>query len=89
MRSDNNKEVSQLPEELQQYDHKLVEKIQNEILQDSGKRPVMFEDIAGLEFAKKCVQEIICWPMMRPDLFTGLRALPKGLLLFGPPGTGE
>lgn len=52
---------SHLPLELQQYDAKLVEKIQNEILQDCGKRPVVFADIAGLEFAKKCVQEIICW----------------------------
>lgn len=50
---------------------------------------VTFEQIAGLEFAKKSVIELVCWPMARPDIFTGLRSLPKGLLLFGPPGTGE
>jgi len=50
---------------------------------------VTFDDIAGLDAAKQCVKELVCWPMTRPELFTGLRSLPKGLLLFGPPGTGK
>ena len=48
--------------------------------------PVTWEDIAGLEFVKKTIKEIVIWPMLRPDIFNGLRGPPKGLLLFGPPG---
>lgn len=76
-----------LPEELQRYGKDLVRKIQDEII-DAGDT-VTFSDIAGLEDVKQMVQEVVCWPMKRPDLFTGLRAVPNGLLLFGPPGTGK
>lgn len=27
---------------------------------------VSWEDIAGLEFAKKTIKEIVVWPMLRP-----------------------
>jgi SpoVK/Ycf46/Vps4 family AAA+-type ATPase len=47
------------------------------------------DDIAGLDHAKNTIKEIVVWPMLRPDIFTGLRGPPKGLLLFGPPGTGK
>ncbi|CAI5729133.1 unnamed protein product [Hyaloperonospora brassicae] len=72
---------------LKSCDPELIEKIEMEIV-DNGD-PVTFDDIAGLQFAKKCVNELVIWPMQRPDIFTGLRSLPKGLLLFGPPGTGK
>ena len=47
---------------------------------------ISWSDISGLEFAKKTIKEIVVWPMLRPDIFTGLRGPPKGVLLFGPPG---
>jgi hypothetical protein len=48
-----------LPPELEGYDRELVEKIIADII-DKG-HPVSFSDISGLEFAKKCVTELICW----------------------------
>lgn len=72
---------------LKGIDPKLLETIQNEIIHRVD--TVTWEQIAGLEHAKETIKEIVIWPMLRPDLFTGLRGPPKGLLLFGPPGTGK
>ncbi|KAK3601881.1 hypothetical protein CHS0354_041815 [Potamilus streckersoni] len=74
-------------ERLKGIEPKMVELIMNEIMDDGP--GLTWDDIAGLEFAKKTIKEIVVWPMLRPDIFTGLRGPPKGLLLFGPPGTGK
>ncbi|KFO33028.1 fidgetin-like protein 1 [Fukomys damarensis] len=76
-----------IDERLKNLEPKMIELIMNEIM-DHGP-PVHWEDIAGVEFAKTTIKEIVVWPMMRPDIFTGLRGPPKGVLLFGPPGTGK
>ena len=48
---------------------------------------VTFDDIAGLEDAKRAIREAIVYPIQRPDLFP--LGWPRGILLFGPPGTGK
>lgn len=50
---------------------------------------VTWDMIAGLDDAKRLLQEAVVLPNLRPDLFTGLRAPPRGVLLYGPPGTGK
>lgn len=50
-----------LPESLQHFDKNLIQKLEGDIWQEKGKTPVTFRDIAGLDFAKKNVQELVCW----------------------------
>jgi transitional endoplasmic reticulum ATPase len=51
---------------------------------------IHWSDIGGLEDAKQELKEAVEWPMKYPVLFkqTGARP-PKGILLYGAPGTGK
>ncbi|GMP87715.1 hypothetical protein CsSME_00039971 [Camellia sinensis var. sinensis] len=52
---------------------------------------VSFDDIGALENVKDTLRELVMLPLQRPELFCkGHLTKPcKGILLFGPPGTGK
>jgi SpoVK/Ycf46/Vps4 family AAA+-type ATPase len=50
---------------------------------------VSFDNIAGLQQVKDLIYDNVIYPSIYPDLYVGLREPIKGVLLFGPPGTGK
>jgi len=74
-------------EALKGVEPRLLEMIENEIVSNCA--DVSWDDIMGLQGAKKALKEMVILPMERPDLFSGLREPARGLLLFGPPGNGK
>jgi SpoVK/Ycf46/Vps4 family AAA+-type ATPase len=68
-------------------DEHAAKQILNEIVVQGDE--VHWSDIAGLEVAKTALREAVVYPFLRPDLFMGLREPARGMLLFGPPGTGK
>ncbi|KAK1349359.1 AAA ATPase [Hamiltosporidium tvaerminnensis] len=82
-----NKKLKETNSKENTQDQAIYDRIRSEILE--GTVSIKWEDIIGLESVKKTINEIVVWPMIRPDIFKGLREPPKGMLLFGPPGNGK
>ncbi len=68
-------------------DEQLIMMLEREVI---DKNPnITFDDIAALDDAKQVIRETVLLPLMMPDYFKGIRRPRKGVLLFGPPGTGK
>jgi peroxin-6 len=51
---------------------------------------IYWDDVGGLEHAKKEIQELIELPLKQPELFAATGGGGRsGILLYGPPGTGK
>ncbi|KAK9815628.1 hypothetical protein WJX72_007089 [[Myrmecia] bisecta] len=68
-------------------DQELAAALQRDMLDAS--LGVTWNDIAGLSEAKTLLKENVILPLMIPNFFQGIRRPVKGVLMFGPPGTGK
>uniref|UniRef100_A0AAQ5BI51 vesicle-fusing ATPase n=1 Tax=Homo sapiens TaxID=9606 RepID=A0AAQ5BI51_HUMAN len=66
---------------------KLQEQLMGAVVME--KPNIRWNDVAGLEGAKEALKEAVILPIKFPHLFTGKRTPWRGILLFGPPGTGK
>ncbi|RWW32033.1 hypothetical protein BHE74_00045312 [Ensete ventricosum] len=69
-------------------DNEFEKRIRPEVI-PANEIGVTFDDIGALDEIKESLQELIILPLQRPDLFKGLLKPCRGILLFGPPGTGK
>ncbi|KAJ4911448.1 P-loop containing nucleoside triphosphate hydrolases superfamily protein [Raphanus sativus] len=70
-------------------DNEFEEGIRSEVIK-ANEIGVTFADIGSLDETKELLQELVMLPLRRPDLFKGSLLKPcRGILLFGPPGSGK
>ncbi|KAI4378160.1 hypothetical protein MLD38_015681 [Melastoma candidum] len=70
-------------------DNEFEKRIRPEVI-PASEIGVTFADIGAMDEIKESLQELVMLPLRRPDLFKGGLLKPcRGILLFGPPGTGK
>ena len=71
-------------------DNEFEKRIRESSVIPASETGVTFDDIGALADIKESIQELVMLPLQRPDLFNdGLLKPCRGILLFGPPGTGK
>lgn len=73
--------------ELNEYESAIAEDVI-----DPSDIKITFRDVAGIDPIKSELWDLVVLPIVRPDLFqseSGLVAPPRGILLYGAPGTGK
>ncbi|XP_020259245.1 katanin p60 ATPase-containing subunit A1-like isoform X2 [Asparagus officinalis] len=68
-------------------DADLAAMLERDVLETSP--GVRWDDVAGLNEAKRLLEEAVVLPLWMPEYFQGIRRPWKGVLMFGPPGTGK
>lgn len=73
-----------------EFENEYEKKLSSEIIVPED-ISVSFNDIGALEKVKQTLSELVFLPLKRPELFKRGNLLKpcKGILLFGPPGTGK
>nr|GEX32615.1 P-loop containing nucleoside triphosphate hydrolases superfamily protein [Tanacetum cinerariifolium] len=89
-KSDNKNETEKsVPPKPEVPDNEFEKRIRPEVI-PANEIGVTFSDIGALDEIKETLQELVMLPLKRPDLFNGGLLKPcRGILLFGPPGTGK
>ncbi|KAG4952439.1 hypothetical protein JHK85_046306 [Glycine max] len=78
-----------IPAKVEVPDNEFEKRIRPEVI-PANEIGVTFADIGALDEIKESLQELVMLPLRRPDLFKGGLLKPcRGILLFGPPGTGK
>ncbi|KAI9073542.1 hypothetical protein K1719_044490 [Acacia pycnantha] len=81
--------TASVPAKAEVPDNEFEKRIRPEVI-PANEIGVTFADIGALGEIKESLHEMVMLPLRRPDLFKGGLLKPcRGILLFGPPGTGK